>query len=181
MASTSTERALKLAVVTGLRAALGPALLAEAQHRPGRQHLAAAALGEMVFDKLPGVPGRDTLPSLIVRGLAGAWVASKCVERDGEHADPWAAPLAAAVAMGVAVAAPKVRNSLRWSTGIPQPILGIVEDYLALRLGTEAAGLSMEQVSRAAKESVEDLRERFHLEGVSLPWSEPQSAGAGSM
>ena len=83
MASASMERALKLAVVTGLRAALGPALIARAQHRPEQQHLAAAALGELVFDKLPFVPGRDTLPSLIARGLAGAWVASKCAEEDG--------------------------------------------------------------------------------------------------
>src|SRR3954447_3821159 len=145
MASESMERALKMAVVTGLRAALGPALLARAQDQPPQQqqHLALAALGELIFDKLPLVPGRDTLPSLIVRGLAGAWVAGKCVERDGADADPWAAPLGAAVAMGVAVAAPKLRRTLGWTTGIPQPVLGMIEDYLALRLGTEAMGLSM--------------------------------------
>ncbi len=183
MVSSSLERALKLAVVTGLRAALGPALITEAQNRPEQQHLAAAALGELVFDKLPYVPSRDSLPSLLVRGLAGAWVASKCVERDGENADPWAIPLGAAVAMGVAVAAPKVRRSLGWTTGIPQPVLGLMEDYLAIRLGTEAVGLTMNEVQQAARESVDDLRERFHLEAAALPWNEPQSqsAGAGSM
>ena len=181
MAGASMERALKLAVVTGLRAALGPALLARAQHRPERQHLALAALGELIFDKLPMVPGRDALPSLIARGIAGAWVAGKCVEQDGADADPWAAPLGAAVAIGVAVAAPKFRRSIGWTTGIPQPVLGLIEDYIALRLGTEAVGLSMGQVSDAAQETVEDLRERFHLDGLSLPWAETQSVGAGSM
>lgn len=182
MASASMERALKMAVVTGLRAALGPALVARAQHRPERQHLALAALGELVYDKLPYLPSRDSAPSLLARGLAGAWVARKCVERDGENADPWAAPLGAAVAMGVAVAAPKLRRSLGWTLRIPQPVLGLIEDYLALRLGTEAMGLSMNQISEAARESVEDLSERFHLDGLTRPWGEhAQSAGAGSM
>ena len=45
MMSTSMERALKLAAVTGLRCALGPALVAQARHRPERQNLALAALG----------------------------------------------------------------------------------------------------------------------------------------
>jgi uncharacterized membrane protein len=181
MASASIERALKMAVVTGLRAALGPALVARAQHRPEGQHLALAALGELIYDKLPFVPSRDAMPSLLVRGLAGAWVAGKCVEQDGEDADPWAAPLGAAVAMGVAVAAPKIRKSLGWTLRVPQPVLGLIEDYIALRLGTEAMGLSMHQVSETAQESVGDLRERFHLEGLTMPWAVAQSAGAGSM
>ena len=40
MASRAMEKAMKLAVVTGLRAALGPALLARSQDRPERQNLA---------------------------------------------------------------------------------------------------------------------------------------------
>ncbi len=188
MPSASMERALKLAVVTGLRAALGPALIARSQNRPEQQHLALAALGEMVFDKLPFVPGRDTLPSLIARGLSSAWVASKCVEGEhegrGEAADPWTVPLAAAVAVGVAVAAPKLRRSLGWTLRIPQPVLGLLEDYLALRLGSEAVGLSMDQVSETAKASVADLRERFEHDGVAalgVPRGWAQSIGAGSM
>jgi hypothetical protein len=185
MMNTSMDRALKLAAVTGLRAALGPALVAQALDRPQRRNLALAALGEMVFDKLPYVPWRDTLPSLIIRGAAGAWVAHEVVKgRTGED-DPWAAPLGAAVAMGVGVAAPKLRRSLGWMTGMPQLFLGLIEDYCALRVGTEALDLSMDQVTGYAREAVGEVRERFHLEAPSLPWSseapEPQSAGAGSM
>ncbi len=179
MSSTSMDRAMKLAVVTGLRAALGPALLAQSQNRPGRQNLALAALGEMVFDKLPLVPGRDTLLPLLARAVAGGWVAGQCVEGDGDAKDPWAVPMGAAVAMGVAVAAPKIRRSLGWTTGTSQVVLGLIEDFIALKIGAEAVGLSMNQVGGAARESVDDLAERYH---VAIPGlSHPQSAGAGSM
>ena len=56
------EKAMKLAAVTGLRALLGPALVAESSGRPERQNLVIAALGEMLLDKLPFMPGRDSLP-----------------------------------------------------------------------------------------------------------------------
>jgi hypothetical protein len=185
MMNASMERALKLAAVTGLRCALGPALLAQARRRPDRQTFALAALGEMVFDKLPLVPDRDNIVSLIARGFAGAWVASQVVEADSGERDPWAAPLGAAVAMGVAVAAPKARRTVGWTTGMPQAVLGMVEDYLALRVGTEAVGVSMDEAYQGARESVEDVCERWGLEAprVALPWgaSAPQSAGAGSM
>ena len=193
MTTRALERALKLAVVTGLRAALGPAIVARAQNRPERQNLAIAALGELAFDKLPFVPDRDTLLPLLARGLAGAWVATRCLEEEGET-DPWAAPLGAAVAMGVAAAAPRLRKALGWTTGMPQPVLGLIEDYLALRLGTEAVGLSMSDMSDAARETIDDVRGRAehflnqvqgggeghdHDQIVAGPGV--QSAGAGSM
>lgn len=182
MLTPSMERALKLAVVTGLRAALGPALISRSQIRPERQNLALAAIGEMIIDKIPFAPSRDTLLPLIARGLAGAWVANRCVEEDGAEADPWAAPLGAAVAMGVAVITPKIRKTLGWTTGIPQPILGLFEDYLALKLGAEAVGLSMNQVSEAARESIEDLKDRAeHWEMPEQVRELVQSAGAGSI
>jgi hypothetical protein len=173
------ERALKLAVVTGLRAALGPALVARSQYRPERQNLALAAMGEMIADKLPLVPDRDTLLPLIARGIAGGWVAKRCQEEDNDH-DPWLVPLGVAVAMGVAVAAPKVRKILGWTTGVPQPILGLAEDYLALQLGSEALGLSMNQISYAARESIEELKEKLMPEtsGAAIGY---QSVGAGSI
>ena len=65
------ERAVKLAVVTGLRAALGPALLAAAHNRPERNQLAMAALGEMVFDKLPYVPSRSIPYRSLIAARAG--------------------------------------------------------------------------------------------------------------
>jgi uncharacterized membrane protein len=172
MADAPFEKAMKLAVVTGLRSMLGPALVARSTLRPERENLALAALGEMVVDKLPFMPGRDTLLPLIVRGMAGAWVAKRL--QDDEGADnPWTVPLGAAVAMGVAVAAPKIRKTLEATTGVSDVVLGLVEDYLALRLGSEAIGLSMDDLSQIARDSVEDLGGRIR--------PVVQSVGAGSM
>ena len=187
MMSPSMERALKLAAVTGLRAALGPALVAQAGRRPERRNLALAALGEMVFDKLPYVPSRDRLLPLLARGAAGAWVASQVVQAEDGEKDPWAAPLGAAVAMGVAVAAPKVRKSLGWTTGMSQVVLGLIEDYIALRVGAEALGMTMGEVGDAARESIDDLRRQLPFEAPALPWSgqgsssAAYSTGAGAM
>ena len=173
MASATFEKAMKLAVVTGLRAALGPALLARANRRPEEQGLAMAALGEMVVDKLPLVPSRDTL-RLARRPGRGRLLGGQDVHGGRGRGRPdGVAPLGAAVAVGVAVAAPKVRRALGWTTGIPQPVLGLIEDYLALRLGTEAVGLSMEEVTQVARDSVEEIKERV------MPAL--QSLGAGSM
>jgi uncharacterized membrane protein len=171
MADPTFEKAMTLAVVTGLRSMLGPALVARATNRPVWKNLALAALGEMVVDKLPGVPSRDTLVPLIVRGVAGAWVARTVQEEEGSD-DPWIVPLGAVVAMGVAVTAPKVRKTLTFTTGVSDAVLGVIEDYLALRLGGQSVGLSMNDLEQIAREAVEDLKDRV----------EPmlQSIGAGS-
>src|SRR3954453_19920277 len=160
MADATFEKAMKLAVVTGLRSMLGPALVARSTNRPEQKNLAIAAMGEMVADKLPLIPSRDTLLPLLVRGLAGAWVA-KTLQEQEDSEDPWIVPLGAAVAMGVAVAAPKIRKTLSLTTGVSDTFLGLIEDYLALRLGTEAVGLSMDEITQAARDSVEDLKDRI--------------------
>jgi len=172
MADATFEKAMKLAVVTGMRSMLGPALVAQSFDRPERRNLSLAALGEMVADKLPLIPDRDTLLPLLVRGLAGAWVAKTVQEEEGSD-DPWMVPLGAAVAMGVAVAAPKIRKTLTLTTGVSDTVLGMLEDYLAVRLGSYAVGLSMDEVSQVARDSVEDLRDRIK--------PMVQSVGAGSM
>lgn len=179
MTNATMDRALKLAVATGLRSALGPALLARARNRPERKTLALLAMGEMLADKLPMVPGRDSLLPLAARGAVGAWVAAKVADEEPGEPDPWAAPLGAAVAIGVGVAAAKLRRALGWSTGVSQPMLGLIEDYLALKLGTEAVGLSVQDATDAAGEALEDLRGRLPAEWPGL--KPAQSAGAGSM
>jgi uncharacterized membrane protein len=174
---------MKLAVVTGLRSMLGPALVAEAANRSERKNLALAAMAEMIADKLPLVPSRDRLLPLLIRGLAGAWVARTIQEEEAGVAppDPWIAPLGAAVAMGVAVAAPKLRKTLTATTGIADPVLGLIEDYLALRLGGDAVGLSMEELPSVARGAIEDLKERVEPVFQEVGGSMHQSVGAGSI
>lgn len=156
-AETPFERAIKLAVVTGLRNALGPALLAAAHDRPERKTLAMAAVGELVADKLPFMPSRGSLPLLVPRAATGAWVMRESLRHDGVE-EPWALPVGAAVAAGAATFAPLIRNALHRLLGIPQPILGLAEDYLALRLGGDALGFSVEDLKQMGAESVADIQ-----------------------
>lgn len=166
------EKAMKLAAVSGMRAGLGPALVATAQRRPEGQSLALAALGEMALDKMPLVPSSSSVIMLIPRALAGAWVVKEVMEEEGTN-DPWAPAVGAAVAVGIGTLAPIVRGTLRRVLGVPDTLLSLGEDYLAVRLGSEAVGLSTDELKNLAIESIEPIRDRL----------EPalQSIGAGSM
>ena len=64
----------------------------------------------------------------------------------------------AVVAAGVACVAPVLRIAINKGLGVSDALLGVGEDYLALRLGTEATGMSMNQVGEVAREAIEDLR-----------------------
>ena len=152
------ERAMRLAAVTGLKATFGPALIAASQNRPERRSLAMAALGEMLIDKLPYMPSRTRLPLLLPRAFAGYWTAKKSLEADGVD-DPASAAMGAAVAAGVAIVAPLVRRTLGVLLGVPDAFLGAAEDYLALKIGSEAAGLSMDEVKAIGIDAFEGVKE----------------------
>lgn len=179
------ERAMRLAVVSGLRSTFGIALLEAAYDRPNRRHWALAALGEIVVDKIPFVPSRASLPAMLPRAVAGAYVAKQVMDREGLE-DPWVAPMGAAVAAGVAVLAPKIRGTLGL-LGLPGLLLGLAEDYLALRVGGEALGMTMTDIQTIGSETIDDLKAHFAAlmdagqaklvdDGESL-----HSPGAGSM
>ena len=153
------ERAMVLAALSGLKIALGPAFLATARRWPSRQSWVMAAAGEMVLDKLGVFPSRFRLPLLIPHSLAGAWVAQESMREDGED-DPWVAVAGGAVAAGVAIAAPMVRIAANKVLGVPDALLGLGEDYLALQCGTQAMDMSMDEVAGAAREMFDDVRER---------------------
>jgi len=150
------QKAMTLAAISGLRSMLGPALVATAAHRPERDQLIAAAVGEMVLDKIPLMPSRASLLPLVARALAGAWVANTIMKEEGED-NPWAAPLGAAVAMGVAAAAPRIRGLLRIALGVPDPVLGLAEDALAIKLGTDTVGISLDEIKGLAGNALSDL------------------------
>lgn len=172
------ERAMRLAVVSGLRSTFGVALMEAAYNRPNRKAWAMAALGEAVVDKLPFVPSRASLPAMIPRAVAGGYVAQQVMAREGVD-DPWAAPMGAAVASGVAVLAPRIRGLLSTVLRIPDPVLGLVEDYIALKVGGDALGISMDDLKRIGEESVEEVK--GYVTSMTSDHSTPQSVGAGSM
>jgi len=155
----SFERAMALAALTGLKVSLGPALLATSRRWPGRQNWIMAAMGEMVLDKLGFLPARYRPALLIPRTLAGAWVAHESLREDGED-DPWAAVAGGMVAAGVAVAAPIARMAINKVIGIPDPLLGLAEDYMALSCGTQVLEMPMDELTGAAREMIDDVRER---------------------
>ena len=109
---------------------------------------------------------------MLPRALAGAWVAKK-VMKDEDIDDPWAPVMGAAVAAGVASIAPVLRASLGRILGVPDSTLGLAEDYLALKVGTEAVGMSLEDAAQIAGRSVEEVK--------NLLVPALQSIGAGSM
>lgn len=173
------ENAMKLALVCGMRAALGPALVAVKQRRADRHMFVAASMGEMVLDKLNILPSRSRLPLLLPRAASGYWVADQTFKSEGID-DPFSAGLSAAVAAGTATLAPLVRRALTHIVGIPDSVVGLLEDYLVLRLGSEATGLSMEEIKDAAQDALGEMREKLSEQGIELPRL-PQSIGAGSM
>jgi hypothetical protein len=156
---TPFERAMTLAAVCGSKVALGPAFLATSRRRPSAGAWVAAALGEMLLDKLGVFPARFRPALLIPHTLAGAWVARESLRDDGVD-DPTAALMGAVVAAGVAGVAPILRIALSKGLDLPDPLLGAAEDYLFLRLGTRATGLAMDQLPELAKEAVGEVGER---------------------
>jgi len=180
------ERAMRLAAVCGLRASFGPALIEAAYNRQNRRNWALAALGEMVVDKLPGIPSRASLPLLLPRAASGGYVAQQVMEREGIQ-DPWIAPMGAAVAAGVAALAPRLRGLIGTVLGIPSPLLGLAEDYLALKIGAEAVGMPMDDLKRIGQESFEDVQGLVEQATQAVQpqiqqlQEKLQSAGAGSM
>ena len=169
---------MRLAVVSGLRSTFGMALLEAAYDRPNRRSWALAALGEMVVDKIPFVPSRASLLGMLPRAAAGAYVAKQVMEREGIE-DPWVAPMGAAVSAGVAALAPRIRGALGL-LGMPGVVLGLAEDYLALKVGGEALGLTMNDLKSIGAETIDDLKTHFAALSEQAQ-SLTQSAGAGSM
>ena len=144
--------ALGLGAISGLRSMSGPALLSRAAARgelDGLQGTRFAflmrkrvstvftlmALGEMVADKSGLVPDRTAWGPLAGRAAAGGFVGAALFSASGA---PWAA--GAALGSLAAVAASYAGYTFRVvphrKFGIPDPILGLVEDAIVVVAGT---------------------------------------------
>lgn len=155
----SMEKALTLAAVSGLRATMGPALLEASRRSPRSSGWLLGAIGEMALDKL-GLFRRSYRPALMIpHALAGAYAARESMKRDGVD-DPSIPIMGAVVAAGVAGVAPIARIALNRGLGINGAVLGMAEEYLALKYGGEAVGLSMEDIGDAARSAFGDLRDQ---------------------
>lgn len=91
--------------------------------------LAGLAIGEIVADKLPDIPDRVSPGALVGRGVIGAAVGAVA---GGE--DRWiaGAAIGAAAALASAWVGWAVRKEAGWATGLPDPVLAVVEDAIAI-------------------------------------------------
>ena len=163
------QRAMTLAALSGLKMTLGPAFHQTSHRKPNAKYWVMAAIGEMILDKVGVFPARFNPMVLIPHTIAGAWVAHESLKEDGVD-DHTQVAMAAVVAAGTACVAPMIRIAASKVLRIPDPLLGLAEDYLALHLGTQAMGMTMDQVSHAAQDAVGDITEgvRPALESVGI-------------
>lgn len=145
-----TTQAFVLGVVSGMRAALGPALVSHklsGQRRPdlGRLNfmrspttatvLKVAAAGELVGDKLPTTPARTEPGPLSGRALSGAL----CGAALGRSARRNTAAGAVVGALGAVVGTYTfyhLRRELTRERGLPDLWVALAEDALALGAGS---------------------------------------------
>jgi uncharacterized membrane protein len=145
-------QAAGLAAIAGLRTMSTPALLSRALRRgnvEGLQSTPFAALGrpkvsttlqllmvgEMVADKTPFIPSRTSAPALLGRALSGALVGAALFAAGKRRPIPGAA-LGSLSAIAGAYAGENLRAKGAETLGVPDPILGLLEDGIVLFGGT---------------------------------------------
>ncbi len=145
------SRIISLGAVAGLRAMLAPALFSRAasSYRKadfGDSLLASAyvpavfatlTVGELVGDKLPGTPNRTELLGLAARVVSGAVVGGS-ISAGYRKSVPAGIALGALAAVAAAYAGQNIRRAVSNQSGIPSPLLGAVEDLIAVGIGTAA-------------------------------------------
>jgi uncharacterized membrane protein len=151
-----SARAVLLGAVTGVRSQVPVALLAIEADRggfdPGPGRLArrfgsregvlgavVAAAGELVADKLPITPARTTVGPFLQRLVTGGAVGA-AVHYDAGRSRPLGAVLGAAGAGAGAWLATSARAAAAERTRLPGPLLGAVEDLLAVALALAVIG-----------------------------------------
>jgi hypothetical protein len=104
--------------------------------------LTAAAAGEALGDKTPLVPSRTGPPALAARVVSGAVSGHTLADSPGMAAG-------AAGAVAAAIGAQRARTGLVELTGLPNPVLGLIEDGVALA----AASLATREGDERAEQS----------------------------
>ncbi|ATB43926.1 hypothetical protein CYFUS_009407 [Cystobacter fuscus] len=140
-----------MGAMAGMRALGAPAFLsqhlaeegASAKANPVEQFLASSttarvlpvlALGELVLDKLPGMPSRVVPPVLLMRLASGALVGA-AVARQKERSVLGFAVVGAATALVTSFALYTVRQFALRKLHIPNIVAGFLEDALVASVG----------------------------------------------
>jgi uncharacterized membrane protein len=145
--------ALAAGAVAGMRSMTAPAVVSFKMKRmakaEGREHptglsgnrvstaLALAALGELVVDKLPETANRTDPPTLIARGISGAFAGAALSGR-GRDNRIQGALLGGLAAIGAAYGMYYLRAWLVKRSGVPDAVVAFGEDAIALTLALKA-------------------------------------------
>lgn len=135
---------------SGLRSQMGMAVLLNGTpraqlpaflgRRVGRPIAVAAALAELVADKLPSTPARTQAPGLELRIGLGGLSAGLLVRSAGAPTAACAAAVGAAAALGAAFAGMAARGTL--AKRLPPVAAALVEDLVAVVLALLALRLA---------------------------------------
>lgn len=130
---TAIGDAALLGAAGGLRAAMPWAALALRGRVGGgaRRWAPPAAAVELVLDKLPRTPSRTAPPGLAGRLVGGALVGGMLGGGSG-------AAIACAMGGASAFAGERTRAALGRRTGLPDPLLAVAEDAVAVTLALAA-------------------------------------------
>jgi uncharacterized membrane protein len=96
-----------------------------------------AAVGELIADKLPIVPSRIEPGPLLGRLAFGALAGAMIAKEEGRSPVAGGAVGASGAGIG-AYSAFHIRRLLHEETGVPDPVLGALEDVIAIFLGLSA-------------------------------------------
>ena len=142
--------AFLIGVIAGLRAMTAPAVVAWAANRhwlnlhssplafmgstAAVAIFAVLALGELVVDKLPSTPNRTKLLGLIGRSVTGG-LSGAAVAASGAQSIAVGAVLGVAGAIAGAFAGYEVRKHLVRELKVPDFVIALVEDAMAIGAG----------------------------------------------
>lgn len=149
-AKNSLLKVIGLGAISGLRSMSGPAFLTSSlqKDRDKLQGTPFAWLGspitatlftlmsagELVVDKIPGIPPRTDPPALAARALSGALVGSGVRAAAGQSRLAGAV-LGSLAAVTGAFAGYQARRFLTTEGGLPDPPVALAEDALVLATG----------------------------------------------
>jgi uncharacterized membrane protein len=141
-------KAICMGVVAGMRSMSAPAFTSDYLVRQNSETLAnspfglmgstraanvlkVAAMGELVFDKLPGVPARVSTGPLVARILSGALCGASLCTVEGKRVESGAIAGGLA-AIGSAYAFYHLRREIGEGTNVPDAVLGLAEDAIVI-------------------------------------------------
>jgi uncharacterized membrane protein len=143
MRTYAIGRPFAIGVTCGLRSMTGPAVIRWRARDPIRLAFAALAAGELIADKLPATPSRTIPPALLFRAVSGGFSGhgvARSLNADGRVG----ALAGAAGALAGAYAGMALRASIVKASGLPDPLVALAEDALAIGGAIAASAPSAE-------------------------------------